>query len=129
MSVSVLVHLPDNTYHRAESLARLTSRNVADVLADTIEYSLPSVTIDSEYHPEMADLTDDDILARAEYEMEPAEDQRLSFLLSQQQDGSFAEKDRMELTALMQLYQEGLLRKAQALAEAVRRGLMNPMGA
>ena len=59
---------------------------------------------------------------------EPDADQRLSYLLSQQQDGLLGETERMELAALMQLYQEGLLRKAQALAEAVHRGLIDPIG-
>ena len=60
--------------------------------------------------------------------MKPGEDRRLSDLLSKQQGGFLAETERLELTALMQLYQEGLLRKAQALAEAVQRGLIDPIG-
>ena len=75
-----------------------------------------------------AELSDDAILAWAEYEMKPGEDRRLSDLLSKQQGGFLAETERLQLTALMQLYQEGLLRKAQALAEAVQRGLIDPIG-
>jgi len=37
------------------------------------------------------------------------------------------EDERLELQALMQIYQEGLLRKATALSEAVKRGLMEPL--
>ena len=43
MSVQVMVALPDQVYRRAESLARLTSRDVSKLLADTIEISLPAL--------------------------------------------------------------------------------------
>ncbi|MEZ4766839.1 MAG: hypothetical protein R2844_00220 [Caldilineales bacterium] len=128
MSVSVLVALPEYVYHRAENIARLTSRDVADVLADTIEISLPSVNVDSEHPLEIKRLSDDAVLVWAGHEMEPDEDRRLSYLLGQQQEGLLTETERMELAALMQLYQEGLLRKAQALAEAVHRGLIPRIG-
>ncbi|WP_277932970.1 hypothetical protein [Nostoc sp. FACHB-892] len=35
--------------------------------------------------------------------------------------------DRSDLQTLMQVYQEGLLRKATALSEAVKRGLIEPL--
>jgi hypothetical protein len=59
--------------------------------------------------------------------MPAAEDQRLSILLHQQQAGSLTDAERPELTALMQAYQQQLLLKAQALREAVRRGLRGPL--
>ncbi|MEH1907987.1 MAG: hypothetical protein V7L05_18375 [Nostoc sp.] len=37
------------------------------------------------------------------------------------------EGDRSELQTLMQVYQEGLLRKATVLSEAVKRGLIEPL--
>lgn len=63
----------------------------------------------------------------ADLQMDPAQDQRLSTLLDQQQARQLRAEERVELVALMQVYQEGLLRKAQALAEAVRRGLREPL--
>jgi hypothetical protein len=59
--------------------------------------------------------------------MPAAEDDRLSYLLDRQQAGLLTSADRTELAALMQRYQEGLLRKARSLREAVRRGLMPPL--
>ncbi len=61
-------------------------------------------------------------------ELPPEEDRRLSDLLYKQQAGQLEPKEREELSQLMQLYQEGLLRKAQALSEAVKRGLRKPLG-
>lgn len=63
----------------------------------------------------------------AELQMEPDQDRRLSVLLEGQQEGKLPDAEHSELSVLMQLYQEGLLRKAQALHEAVRRGLRQPL--
>lgn len=60
-------------------------------------------------------------------EMEPLQDAKLSTLLDKQQAGSLESGDPEELESLMQVYREGLLRKATALAEAVKRGLMEPL--
>ncbi|MGQ9873163.1 hypothetical protein [Leptodesmis sp.] len=59
--------------------------------------------------------------------MEPEQDARLSELLDLQQSGLLEKDERSELQTLMQIYQEGLLRKATALSEAVNRGLMEPL--
>jgi hypothetical protein len=58
----------------------------------------------------------------------PDQDSRLSELLDRQQVGSLTETERPELATLMQAYHEGLLRKARALEEAVRRRLREPLG-
>jgi len=128
MSIQVMVALPDQVYRRAESLARLTSRDVSKVLADTIEISLPALGPAPDDASSIAQLPDDAVLKWAESQLGPSEDQRLSLLLSKQQDADLSERERGELAALMQAYQEGLLRKALALAESVRRGLMEPFG-
>jgi hypothetical protein len=59
--------------------------------------------------------------------MTPVQDRRLSTLLHRQQTGELSDMERSEMLALMQVYLDGLLRKAQALREAVRRGLREPL--
>ncbi len=71
----------------------------------------------------MVALSDDDVLALADLQLEHEADRRLSALLESQQAGTLSSAERSELLTLMQLYQDGLLRKAGALKEAVRRGL------
>ena len=127
MSTRVMISLPDEVYHRAERLAQLISRDVADVLADTVELSLPPLSPRSETVRPVTELTDEEVLALTELQMESKQDRRLSLLLERQQAGELSDTERSELLALMQLYQEGLLRKAQALHEAVRRGLRQPL--
>ncbi|SRR5258708_3178164 len=127
MSTQITLTLPDETYRRAAHLARLTGRTVADVLADTIDISLQPLGTALVSSKPVSELSDEEVLSAADAQMEPVQDQRFSALLDRQQAGKLAGDERPELLALMQVYQEGLLRKAQALNEAVRRGLRNPL--
>jgi hypothetical protein len=127
MSTQVVITLPDEIYHRAERLAQLIHRDVADILADTLALSLPPLSLQPEAVRPIMELSDEDVLALAELQMEPDQDRRLSVLLEGQQAGELTDAERPELLALMQLYQERLVRKAQALREAVRRGLRQPL--
>jgi predicted transcriptional regulator len=127
MSTQVTITLPDEIYQRAELFARLANRDVASVLADTIQLSIPLVRPNILDLEPISDLSDEQVFALTELQMEPDQDARLSELLDRQQAGLLAEDERLELQALMQIYQEGLLRKATALSEAVKRGLMEPL--
>jgi hypothetical protein len=119
----VTVTLPDEVYQRVQRLAQLTQREVADVLTDTISISLPDLQLHADALAPVTTLSDAAVLAAADLQLAPADDARLSILLHAQQAGHLDEPERQELAALMQRYNEGLLRKAHALAEAVRRGL------
>jgi len=68
-------------------------------------------------------LSNEEILRMASLQMESSQGKRLSRLLARQNAGRLKKAEELELTALFQVNQEGMLRKAQALAEAVRRGL------
>lgn len=125
MSTQITITLPDEVYQRAERFARLANRDVASVLADTIQLSIPPIR--AEIFEPVSTLSDEQVLALTELQMEPDQDARLSELLDRQQAGLLVEDERLELQTLMQIYQEGLLRKATALSEAVKRGLIEPL--
>lgn len=127
MSTQITITLPDEVYQRAERFARLANRDVASVLADTIQLSIPPIRVNILDLEPISDLSDERVLALTELQMEPEQDARLSKLLDRQQAGILVEDERLELQTLMQIYQEGLLRKATALSEAVRRGLIEPL--
>ncbi|MDB9525468.1 hypothetical protein PN498_05675 [Oscillatoria sp. CS-180] len=127
MSTEIVITLSDEIYQRAERFARLVNRDIASVLADTIQLYIPPVEADVADIAPVADLSDDRVLALTELQMEPEQDARLSKLLNRQQAGLLNEDERLDLQTLMQLYQEGLLRKATALNEAVKRGLLKPL--
>lgn len=127
MSTRIVLTLPDDLYQRAERLAHLTGRNVTDTLADTLELLLPPLSTASEPVKAVTELTDEEVLADSALQMVPGQDHRLSTLLHKQQAGEISDVERAELVALMHRYQEGWLHKAQALCEAVRRGLRAPL--
>jgi hypothetical protein len=127
MSTQITITLPDDFYQRAERFARLANRDLASVLSDTIQLSIPSISPEAEALQPLSDLPDEEILALTELQMEPEQDRRLSMLLDCQQAGTLTEHERPELQVLMRIYQEGLLRKATALNEAVHRALIAPL--
>lgn len=127
MSTKITITLPDEIYQRAERFARLANRDIASILADTLQLSIPPVSTEVNNLEPVSVLSDEQVLALTDLQMEPEQDARLSELLDRQQAGTLTEDERPELQALMQIYQEGLLRKATALNEAVKRGLIKPL--
>jgi hypothetical protein len=127
MTTRVMVTLQDDVYRRVERLAQLTSREVADLLADTITLALQPLAVSAESVPAVTALSDEDVLGLTELQMAPEQDRRLSVLLQKQQERALSVAEQTELLLLMQVYQEGVLRKAQALREAVQRGLRPPL--
>lgn len=125
--MQILVNLPDDAYRRARRLAHLTRREVADVLADTLDLSLPA--LGDSLTLAFVQMPDEQLVALAESRLADEEDEHLSELLASQQAGTLTDPERLELARLLQQYQEGLLLKAEALAESARRGLIPPLSA
>jgi hypothetical protein len=84
-------------------------------VVDIIALSLTSLSAQPASMTAVTELTDDEVLTQAGLQMTPGQDRQLSNV------------ERSEMMALMQVYLEALLRKAQALHEAVRRGLREPL--
>lgn len=72
-------------------------------------------------------MSDQEILSLVDLQMMDAQDQQLSLLLDKQQAGTLSAVESVSLKNLMLVYQEGLACKANALKEAVKRGLMAPL--
>lgn len=128
MSTQVVVTLSDDVYAAARRIADLMHREVADVLTDALGLAIPTLRPSPGPGRPVASWSDAEVLALTELQLPPEQDRRLSALLDRQQAGTLTEAERPELAALMQAYQEGLLLKAQALEEAVRRRLREPLG-
>lgn len=77
----------------------------------------------------LSTLSDQQIITLTELQMEPSQDQKLSQLLQTQQERNLTTAEQSELEMLMEIYQAGLLRKAQALNESFKRGLRRPLSA
>jgi len=123
----ITLHLPDDVMRSAEQWANRAGRPVADLLAEAIKHSLPALDTPWDKEPPLAQWSDSEVLAAADSMMASEDDERLSELLDRQQAATLTMPEQAELAALMHLCQAGLLRKARALAEAVRRGLREPL--
>ena len=117
MSDQITLTLPSRVYKRVEAFARRSGRPMSELLAETIEMTFTS----------FGERSDEEVMAATEVTMADADGRRLSELLGLQSEGQLTPSDREELTGLMGLYERMLLRKAQALEEAVRRGLRGPV--
>jgi hypothetical protein len=129
MTIPVTLNLPDEIYQRAERFARLANRDLASILTDTVVSSLPPLSDQIDSLQSVEELSDRAILDLANSRLSEVQDLRLSELLDKQREGEMVGDEPQELEALMQIYNEGWLRKTAGLVEAVKRGLMEPMTA
>lgn len=126
MTTRLTVTLPDHVYKRIERLAQLSGQEVEEALANTLTELLPPLNSELDTRS-VASLSDNEIILLSESMMDEMQSARMSALLSKQQAESMSDSERAELKMLMENYEAGQLRKAQALAEAVKRGLREPL--
>ncbi|MCC3404613.1 MAG: hypothetical protein JGK17_03305 [Microcoleus sp. PH2017_10_PVI_O_A] len=121
MTAQITLNLPDEVYHQAELLAQQCHRSVSEILVETIEiFLLPTAK-------SLSALSDSEVIAQTQLRLQPVQEQRLNELLYRQQSGTIILVEREELQGLIHLYETRLLRQAQALNEAVQRGLLEPL--
>jgi hypothetical protein len=125
MPAYVTLPLSDHLYRSAERLAVGDKRPVQSLLADLLSTALG--VWESEDDP-IQGWPDERVVLVCESQMSPRQSERLGELLDKQQAGRLTAEERPELWTLTRIYELGQLRKAEALAEAVRRGLRSPSG-
>ena len=119
MSELVTLQVSEHVLRQAAQLAHSTQQPVEAVLADWLE--------DSAAEKPVQLLSDKEVLQLSELKFTPAEQARFSYLLEQNREDELTRAEQQELDWLMHVYERGLLRKAQALREAVLRGLREPL--
>jgi len=126
-SAKVTLTLPVYLVEEATRFAGATQRDVQSVLADTLEMMWPTLGDLPASYPPVARLSDTEVLALAGSKMDPIQNKRLGQLQTKGKSVGLTTAERYELLALIQIYQLGQLRKSEGLAEAVKRGLQNPL--
>ena len=119
MSQTIILELPEELALRAKEVASRTQRRVEEVLVDWLHQAVADPPIEA--------LSDDQILALCDLQMDPEENEKLSDFLARNQEGLLNDEERVQLDELMQIYRRGLLRKAQAIKVAVERRLRAPL--
>jgi len=114
----VTLELPEAAARSAKEIAIRTRRRLEDVLIEWIDHAAAELPV--EYLP------DEQVLALCDAQMDPGMQGELSELLARNREGLLNQQAETHLDALMQIYRQGLVRKAQALKVAVERGLRGP---
>ena len=106
MTTQVTISLPDDLYQGMSSFAQLLGKDIRDVLTETIALSLSPIATQAKVRIPVTALSDREILALAEMQMQPQDDPRLGELLARQEEGLLTIPEQSELLGLMQGYQE-----------------------
>lgn len=117
----VILTLPRALVRAAERIAQRTQRPLETVLVEWIDRAAADSPLET--------LDDGDLLAVCDVRMSEPEQAELSSLLAENREGHLDEAGKALLDERMRRYDQLLLRKAQALREAVARGLREPMAA
>lgn len=116
MSEQITIQVSDQAIQHAARIAATTRQSVETVVTGLVESYLAELPVDM--------LSDQEVLALTELKLAAEEQERLSDLLYENREGLITDEGREELNRLMKVYERGQLRKAQALEEAVKRGLI-----
>jgi hypothetical protein len=119
MSEYVTLELPENVARSVKEVAARTHRRVEDVLVDWLDKAATELPVES--------LSDEEVLALCEKQLEADQQVELSFLLEKNREGQLERKEENRLDELMRLYRRGLVRKGQAWEIAVARGLKSSL--
>lgn len=125
----IVLELPDSFVAQAGALC--PGQDLAGVLADRLVklWSLGELLPEPLSEVLLQQLTDDEVLELAELKMEGGQNRRLGELQAKGKGQALTKLESIELFALLQVYQLGQLRKSEGLAEAVQRGLIEPLAA
>lgn len=132
MSVEVTLRLPDRMAAYAGYFGNMMHQNIESVLSEALEMILPMWDDFSDksfpYHNVSA-LSDEEVVQLADSKMDIIQNERLGQLQAKGKSAGLSMAEHYELLALMRIYQIGQLHKSEGLAEAVRRGLRQPLPA
>lgn len=119
MSLMVTLDLPDALISDATQVAQKTEQRLEDVLVEWLKRGADDRPVEL--------LSNEQLLMAATLQMPINLQSELSELLALNREEELAPHQRIRLDELMQFYRQGLVRKAQAVKEAVTRGIRPPL--
>ena len=116
---AVTIEVSNQVAAQAASVAARSRRRPEEVLADWLERAVAELPVEA--------LSDDEVLVLADLHLSDEQQTLLSDLLQRNREDTLTAAERRQLDELMRIYERGLLRKSQALREAVNRSLTEPL--
>ncbi len=111
------LHVPEKIEREAQAEAIRSNRRIEDVLQEWLERYADEMPVES--------LPDERIIELSEMQLSDYQQRELSDLLALNRERIMSPVERNRLDALMQIYGQGMVRKAEATKEAIKRGLMS----
>ena len=126
MSQTLTITLPDSVFQKLTRVAKLTYQTVDEVVALTVETSLPGGTdLPDALEAELAAMhlySDDALWAAVEPTLSPYELRRMEQLSDLADGRDLTAREEAERTDLLSAYDRSVSRRAQALALLKQRG-------
>ena len=119
MGEFVTLELPKQLASQARQVAAQTHRHFEEILVEWLDRGAVEPPIES--------LSDEEVIALADMQMPSQQQEELFNLLDGNREGLLSKDEKASLEELMQIYRYGLVRKGQAIKEAVARGLRPPL--
>lgn len=122
----VLIQVPEPVYRRLQGAAKAAQRSVSDVLASAVTTALPpSPDLPEALADELAEmiwLSDEALWQATMPTFTDEQQERLAALNDLSDDRTLTAVEEAEQRALLNAYEESVLRRAQAFAILSRRG-------
>jgi len=126
MGQTVSVQIPESLYYRLQRIAIVTHRSVEDVLATTVNVSLPPQPgLPESLADELTAMqlfNDEALWAATESSLSSSEQRRLRQLGENGDARKLTKGEKNELDNLLEKYDQAVLRRAHALAILSHRG-------
>lgn len=114
----ITLELRDKVLYRAQSVAQQYNVNIETVLEQWLNRYADELPLEA--------LSDNEVLALCNYELNIVQQQELSHLLHYHRERDLNHREQVRLDELLQLHRRRLVRKARAIQVALARGLIPP---
>lgn len=121
MNQQITLTVSDNVWLYAKTVASRNKRRIDEVLSDWLEKFSSEIDVEK--------FSDSEVLALTELQISPAQQKLLDKFQEKNGEGTLTSAEEKQFDALMEIYEDALLKKAQALRVAVERGLIPPLSA
>jgi hypothetical protein len=119
--MEVTISLPEQVFANLSSIATKSHRRIDEIIVEKIERDF---TIDAkELENQIAICSDNEVVTLADISLPAKQDERLSELLTKQNEAQLSAAEQKEMWQLMEANRVATLKKAYALREISRRGL------
>ncbi len=117
--MEITLNLPDKIFLHASKFAKKTRRSFDEVVSESLQKFSGE-----EMQNSLSKSTDAEVLEAAKLWIPENQSARHSKLLEKNQEGLLTVAQQKELAFFQQIYRLALLRKAEGITEALRRGLI-----